>query len=38
MTLTGSGAHHRDGNRTPEHPYRPFREIADAQAALRFLR
>jgi uncharacterized protein len=27
-TLTGSGAHHRDGNRTPEHPYRPFRDIA----------
>src|SRR5688572_30598113 len=32
VTLTGSGAHHRDGNRTPEHPYRPFREIADALA------
>src|SRR5687767_130357 len=31
-TLTGSGAHHRDGNRTPEHPYRPFRDIADALA------
>ena len=33
VTLTGSGAHHRDGNRTPDHPYRPFREIADALAA-----
>jgi alpha/beta superfamily hydrolase len=32
VTLTGSGAHHRDGNRTPEHPYRPFRDIADALA------
>lgn len=32
LTLTGSGAHHRDGNRTPEHPYRPFREIAEALA------
>jgi len=32
VTLTGSGAHHRDGNRTPEHPYRPFREIANALA------
>ena len=32
VTLTGSGAHHRDGNRTPEHPYRPFREIAEALA------
>jgi len=21
-TLTGSGAHYRDGNRTPDHPYR----------------
>ena len=30
VTVTGSGAHHRDGNRTPEHPYRPFRQIADA--------
>ena len=30
VTLTGSGAHHRDGNRTPEHPYRPFRQIAEA--------
>lgn len=33
VTLTGSGAHHRDGNRTPEHPYRPFRQIAGALAA-----
>lgn len=33
VTLTGSGAHFRDGNRTPEHPYRPFRQIADALAA-----
>lgn len=32
VTLTGSGAHHRDGNRTPEHPYRPFRDIANALA------
>jgi dienelactone hydrolase len=32
VTLTGSGAHHRDGNRTLEHPYRPFRDIADALA------
>ena len=32
VTLTGSGAHLRDGNRTPGHPYRPFREIADALA------
>lgn len=32
VTLTGSGAHHRDGNRTPDHPYRPFREIANALA------
>jgi dipeptidyl aminopeptidase/acylaminoacyl peptidase len=32
VTLTGSGAHFRDGNRTPEHPYRPFRQIADALA------
>ena len=31
-TLTGSGAHYRDGNRTPEHPYRPFRDIANALA------
>ena len=33
VTLTGSGAHYRDGNRTPEHPYRPFRQIADRLAA-----
>ena len=32
-TLTGSGAHYRDGNRTPDHPYRPFRQIADKLAA-----
>ena len=32
VTLTGSGAHFRDGNRTPDHPYRPFRHIADALA------
>jgi dienelactone hydrolase len=32
ITVTGSGAHHRDGNRTPDHPYRPFRGIADALA------
>lgn len=30
ISLTGSGAHHRDGNRAPEHPYRPFLEIAHA--------
>lgn len=33
LTLTGSGAHFRDGNRTPNHPYRPFRQIAVALAA-----
>ncbi len=32
VTLTGSGAHYRDGNRTPEHPYRPFRQIAEQLA------
>ena len=32
VTVTGSGAHHRDGNRTPGHPYRPFRDIANALA------
>jgi uncharacterized protein len=32
VTLTGSGAHHRDGNRTPADPYRPFRQIAHALA------
>lgn len=32
VTLTGSGPHYRDGNRTPGHPYRPFRRIADALA------
>jgi dipeptidyl aminopeptidase/acylaminoacyl peptidase len=30
VSLTGSGLHYRDGNRTPSHPYRPFREIAQA--------
>ena len=33
LSLTGSGSHLRDGNRTPEHPYRPFRHIANALAA-----
>lgn len=33
ISLTGSGLHYRDGNRTPGHPYRPFREIAGALAA-----
>jgi len=33
VTLTGSGAHYRDGNRTPDHPYRPFRQIAEKLAA-----
>jgi dipeptidyl aminopeptidase/acylaminoacyl peptidase len=33
ITLTGSGAHFRDGNRTPDHPYRPFRQIAQALSA-----
>jgi dipeptidyl aminopeptidase/acylaminoacyl peptidase len=32
VSLTGSGPHFRDGNRTPTHPYRPFREIAAALA------
>jgi len=32
VSLTGSGPHLRDGNRTPDHPYRPFREIAKALA------
>jgi hypothetical protein len=32
VTLTGSGAHYRDGNRTPAHPYRPFRQIAETLA------
>ena len=32
LTLTGSGAHFRDGNRTAADPYRPFREIAAALA------
>ena len=40
VTLTGSGAHHRDGNRTPDHPYRPFRQIANrlAQCGIATLR
>jgi dienelactone hydrolase len=29
VTLTGSGAHFRDGNRTEGDAYRPFRDIAD---------
>jgi uncharacterized protein len=33
VTITGSGAHARDGNRTPDDPYRPFRQIASALAA-----
>ena len=33
VIATGSGAHFRDGNRTPDHPYRPFRHIADALGA-----
>lgn len=33
VTLTGSGAHYRDGNRTPDDPYRPFRQIAAALAS-----
>ena len=32
-TLTGSGAHYRDGNRIPTHPYRPFRQIAETLAS-----
>jgi len=32
VSLIGSGLHYRDGNRRPEHPYRPFREIAGALA------
>ena len=32
VAVTGSGAHHRDGNRTPQHPYRPFRDIAERLA------
>ena len=32
ISLTGSGPHYRDGNRTPSHPYRPFRDIALALA------
>jgi dipeptidyl aminopeptidase/acylaminoacyl peptidase len=33
VTLTGSGPHDRDGNRTPDHPYRPFRQIAESLAS-----
>jgi dipeptidyl aminopeptidase/acylaminoacyl peptidase len=33
LTITGSGAHFRDGNRTSIHPYRPFRQIAEKLAA-----
>jgi hypothetical protein len=32
VTLTGSGAHFRDGNRTPGGAYRPFKEIAERLA------
>lgn len=32
VTLTGSGAHFRDGNRTPADRYRPFAEIANRLA------
>ncbi len=32
LTLTGSGAHFRDGNRSPTDRYRPFRQIAAALA------
>jgi pimeloyl-ACP methyl ester carboxylesterase len=32
LTITGSGPHFRDGNRTPDDPYRPFRQIAAALA------
>lgn len=33
VTLTGSGAHFRDGNRTPDDSYRPFRDIAERLAS-----
>ena len=33
VSLTGSGPHYRDGNRTPTHPYRPFRETMRYQHA-----
>jgi uncharacterized protein len=33
VTLTGSGAHLRDGNRTSDDPYRPFAQIAGRLAA-----
>ena len=29
ITITGSGAHYRDGNREPDDRYRPFRQIAE---------
>jgi hypothetical protein len=29
ITITGSGAHYRDGNRDPNDRYRPFRQIAE---------
>jgi len=32
VTVTGSGAHFRDGNRTDEPDYRPFRQIAERLA------
>lgn len=32
VTVTGSGAHHRDGNRTSDDSYRPFRQIASVLA------
>jgi dipeptidyl aminopeptidase/acylaminoacyl peptidase len=33
VTLTGSGAHFRDGNRTDNDAYRPFRDIANRLAS-----
>jgi dipeptidyl aminopeptidase/acylaminoacyl peptidase len=33
VTLTGSGAHYRDGNRSPGHVYQPFRQIAERLAS-----
>jgi dipeptidyl aminopeptidase/acylaminoacyl peptidase len=32
VTVTGSGAHHRDGNRDAADPYRPFLAIAESLA------
>lgn len=32
VTITGSGAHFRDGNRSAEDHYQPFRQIADTLA------